>query len=99
MSSHPPATDASVVLSVAVGDAARRRFWRGLDELEPSTEAVDIFRAEAVRLRRRDFMKLMGASLALASAAGCSRRPLEKIVPFQNGRREHLRQAGFFCIG
>ncbi len=32
-------------------------------------------------LARRDFLKLMGASLALAGMAGC-RRPVEKIVPY-----------------
>jgi molybdopterin-containing oxidoreductase family iron-sulfur binding subunit len=34
---------------------------------------------------RRDFMKLMGASLALAGTAGCSRTPLEAIVPYRDG--------------
>lgn len=31
---------------------------------------------------RRDFLKLMGASIALTSAAGCIRRPAQKIVPY-----------------
>jgi MoCo/4Fe-4S cofactor protein with predicted Tat translocation signal len=31
---------------------------------------------------RREFLKLMGASLALTSAAGCIRRPVQKIVPY-----------------
>jgi len=31
---------------------------------------------------RREFLKLMGASAALATLAGCVRRPVQKIVPF-----------------
>jgi hypothetical protein len=33
---------------------------------------------------RRDFMKLMAASLALAGATGCSDRPDEKLIPYVN---------------
>jgi molybdopterin-containing oxidoreductase family iron-sulfur binding subunit len=33
-------------------------------------------------LSRRDFLQLMGASLALAGVAGCNRMPAEKIVPY-----------------
>ena len=36
---------------------------------------------------RRDFLKLMGASLAMASA-GCIRRPVEKIIPYNKGVEE-----------
>lgn len=39
-------------------------------------------------LSRRDFLKLMGASVVMASAAGCSRRPVEKIVPYLNKPEE-----------
>jgi MoCo/4Fe-4S cofactor protein with predicted Tat translocation signal len=31
---------------------------------------------------RRNFLKLMGASIALAGVTGCTRQPLEKIVPY-----------------
>ncbi|MBI4224644.1 MAG: hypothetical protein HY609_06880, partial [Deltaproteobacteria bacterium] len=37
---------------------------------------------------RREFLKLMGAALAMASAAGCARRPVEKIVPYLNKPEE-----------
>ncbi len=33
-------------------------------------------------LNRRDFLQVMGASLALAGLTGCVKRPLEKIVPY-----------------
>lgn len=31
---------------------------------------------------RREFLKLMGASFAMMSASACTRRPIEKIIPF-----------------
>ena len=37
---------------------------------------------------RRKFLKLMGASIALASATGCTRNPLEHIVPYQKQPEE-----------
>jgi Fe-S-cluster-containing dehydrogenase component len=39
-------------------------------------------------LSRRNFLKVMGASIALAGAAGCTRNPLEHIVPYQKQPEE-----------
>ncbi len=39
-------------------------------------------------LSRRKFLKLMGASVALASATACTRNPLEHIVPYQKQPEE-----------
>src|SRR3569623_746317 len=36
-------------------------------------------------IARREFLKLMSASLALAGVAGCTREPQEKILPYVNG--------------
>lgn len=44
--------------------------------------------AENEGLARRDFMKLMGASAMMASLAGCSRRPVQNIVPYVNNPEE-----------
>src|SRR5438309_772357 len=33
-------------------------------------------------LTRRDFLKLLGASAGVASLAGCTRMPAEKILPY-----------------
>jgi len=64
------------------------RLWRSLDEL-PAT--ADFARELARRFPhfvprfesdRREFLKLMGASLALAGLGACSREPQEKIVPY-----------------
>ena len=40
-------------------------------------------------VQRRTFLKLMGASLALAGAGACTRQPLEKIVPYVR-QPEHI---------
>ncbi len=69
--------------------------WRSLAELENSPRFAEIVDREFPRgagvyqdsgLSKRDFMKLMGASMALAGVglAGC-RRPEGYIVPFNKG--------------
>ncbi len=66
-----------------------RDYWRSLDELAESAEFKEFllreFPAGTVELgsglSRRNFLKMMGASFALAGLAAC-RRPAEKIVPY-----------------
>ena len=71
----------------ASGAASRRR---RATPVERSCRAAAASRACT---RRRDFMKLMGASLALAGG-GCARPPLETIVPYRDGpAQQTLRQA------
>jgi Fe-S-cluster-containing dehydrogenase component len=65
-------------------DRARLRFWRSLDELDGAAIAAVPADNLAPMLERRDFLKVMAASLAL-STAGCGRAPLEKIVPYRDG--------------
>ena len=52
----------------------------------PPLRTIDEFTAGAAgwpdELSRRKFIKLMGASIALASATGCTRQPPENIVPY-----------------
>ena len=43
---------------------------------------------ETDTVARRDFLKLMGASIALTSAAGCIRRPVQKIIPYSKQPEE-----------
>jgi molybdopterin-containing oxidoreductase family iron-sulfur binding subunit len=65
-------------------------FWRTLDELADDPAFVEQLynefpsEVEAISdpVERRTFLKLMGASLALAGAGACTRQPLEKIVPY-----------------
>ncbi|HWS70888.1 MAG TPA: TAT-variant-translocated molybdopterin oxidoreductase, partial [Thermoanaerobaculia bacterium] len=65
-------------------------YWRSLDELARSGEEFDEFfdrefPQQAIPLTkgvdRRDFVRLMGASVAMAGLAAC-RQPAETIVPY-----------------
>ncbi|HYH09946.1 MAG TPA: TAT-variant-translocated molybdopterin oxidoreductase [Thermoanaerobaculia bacterium] len=74
-----------------VGDLRGKEFWRSLEELSRSDVFDDFFTQEfpqqAIPLQkganRRDFMKLMGASVAMAGLAAC-RQPADAIVPYVN---------------
>jgi molybdopterin-containing oxidoreductase family iron-sulfur binding subunit len=65
-------------------------YWRNLDELADTAEFHEWIQREYPSqvdrlidpLTRRNFLRLMGASLALAGLAGCSRAPSETIVPY-----------------
>jgi MoCo/4Fe-4S cofactor protein with predicted Tat translocation signal len=69
-------------------------FWRSLDELQEADAFQELLAREFPSLlplaqdveSRRNFLKLLGASLALAGvsagASGCARRPEETIVPY-----------------
>ncbi len=68
-----------------------RLYWRSLEELADSEEFREMLHREFPvgacdpddSLSRRNFLKLMGASLALAGATGgCWKQPEEKIVPY-----------------
>lgn len=61
--------------------AAHERFWRSLAEANGEHEAPLSF----VQRERRRFVQTLGAAIALASVPGCSRPPLEKIVPYRDG--------------
>ena len=71
------------------------QFWRtlaekngaNLDELvgdEFASRLPESFDA----VERREFLKLMGASLALAGMAGCTRQPAEQILPYSRQPEE-----------
>ncbi|MFZ3214310.1 MAG: TAT-variant-translocated molybdopterin oxidoreductase [Terriglobales bacterium] len=65
-------------------------YWRSLEELAEEPGFDDVLHREFPRLAsewpegcsRRDFLRLAGASLALAGLAGCTKQPLEPIVPY-----------------
>jgi molybdopterin-containing oxidoreductase family iron-sulfur binding subunit len=76
-----------------------REYWRSLDELAQTPEFVDYLEREFPRqagewhpsdnVGRRQFLKLMAASLALAGAVGCkTRQPPETIVPYVRAPEE-----------
>ena len=64
--------------------------WRSLEELADDPAFRERLQnefpsqVEAIEdpVERRTFLKLMSASLALAGMAGCTRQPVEKIVPY-----------------
>src|ERR1700759_5604124 len=67
------------------------RLWRSLDELAQTPAFEEMLHREFPEnasewtgdgTSRRSFLKLMGASLALAGLASCTRKPDEAIVPY-----------------
>jgi MoCo/4Fe-4S cofactor protein with predicted Tat translocation signal len=64
------------------------QYWRSLEELAETPEFEQFLqdefpnRATLLPLDRRSFLKVMGASLALAGLAGCRYQRQEKIIPF-----------------
>ena len=66
-----------------------QEYWRSLDELAQTEEFATMVQREfpehASELKdpvsRRNFLKLMSASLALGGVSGCTIQPTEKIVP------------------
>ena len=69
------------------GDAPR--FWRSLDELHQSGEFQRELHREFTddagvldEVSRRGFLKLLGASAALAGMTGCTKLPVETIMPY-----------------
>ena len=70
--------------------AKGKKFWRSLDELANTPEfqaAVEREFPSAAQewvdpVSRRGFLKLMGASMALAGLAGCTKQPDEPIYPY-----------------
>lgn len=66
-------------------------YWRSMDQLADTEEFQSFMEKEfpqhveevkANPVSRRKFLKLMGASIALAGAAACTRQPSEKIIPY-----------------
>jgi molybdopterin-containing oxidoreductase family iron-sulfur binding subunit len=74
--------------------ARGRDYWRSLDDLAATPEFQDLLEREFPRQAvgwsededpvegRRNFLKLMGASLALAGMTACTRQPTEHIMPY-----------------
>ena len=71
-----------------------RVFWRSLEELAEDPEFVAFLESEfptsaPTEVDRRTFLKLMGASLALAGlSSACTRQPTEQIFPYTRAPEE-----------
>jgi molybdopterin-containing oxidoreductase family iron-sulfur binding subunit len=68
-----------------------KQYWRTLEELAGDPSFEELLQREFPRqapsewdesVDRRDFLKLMGASLALAGLSGCGRVPEQYLVPY-----------------
>jgi molybdopterin-containing oxidoreductase family iron-sulfur binding subunit len=73
-----------------LGALTGKKYWRSLEELADRDEFQKLVEREFPEnasewndpAGRRKFLKLMGASLALAGLAGCTRQPTERIAPY-----------------
>ena len=87
--SHARSTDISA-LRARVEGTRGREYWRSLEALAGTPEFRDYLHREFPEnasewldpVGRRGFLKLMGASLALAGVSACTRQPDEMIVPY-----------------
>jgi molybdopterin-containing oxidoreductase family iron-sulfur binding subunit len=67
-----------------------REYWRSLESLAETPEFKEFLHREFPQnasewldpVGRRSFLKLMGASLALAGVSACTRQPNEELVPY-----------------
>ena len=79
----------------ATGQMAKKKtshYWQSLEDTNHPSLPDKEFASTPLgfaenTIERRDFLKLMGASLALASTS-CIRRPIEKIVPYAHRPEE-----------
>jgi molybdopterin-containing oxidoreductase family iron-sulfur binding subunit len=73
-----------------LSEARGPQYWRTLDELAQTPEFAEMLHREfpkhasewTDKSSRRDFMKIMGASMALAGLSACTKMPLQAIVPY-----------------
>src|SRR6201997_5548617 len=73
-----------------VAETKGPEYWRSLEELAGSPDFQEMLHREFPKgasewvdaVSRRGFLKLMGASLALAGMTACTKQPLEPIVPY-----------------
>ncbi len=72
------------------------KYWRSLEELAATEDFQEFLHQEFPRqafpaphsVNRREFLRLMSASLALAGLSACTRPPNEKIVPYVKAPEE-----------
>jgi molybdopterin-containing oxidoreductase family iron-sulfur binding subunit len=73
-----------------LAEAKGPKYWRTLEELSQQPAFGEMLEREFPRqasewvdpVSRRTFLKLAGASMALAGLAGCTKQPLEEILPY-----------------
>jgi len=73
-----------------LAEAKSPEYWRSLEELAGTPEFREMMHREFPKgasewldtFSRRGFLQLMGASLAMAGMTGCTKMPIEEIVPY-----------------
>src|ERR1041385_4156298 len=83
------------VLAEQISQADEKTSPRGQPELTKTSDFMEHLEKEYPRhaqtvhnLNRRDFLKLLSASLALTGLSACVPQPTEKIVPYVNAPQE-----------
>src|SRR5512147_2184375 len=85
-----PASADVEALRQKLAQAKGPKFWRTLEEYADQQAFGELLEREFPRgasewldpVSRRNFLKLAGASMALAGLAGCTKQPLEQILPY-----------------
>src|SRR4051812_20491038 len=87
---------AELVSIDAALQSGERPFWRSLDELAGTRRYKKFLHdefpagsdAESSGVSRRDVLKLMAASAALAGLSACTKLPTQKIIPYVRAPEE-----------
>jgi molybdopterin-containing oxidoreductase family iron-sulfur binding subunit len=87
---HPPSSILNPRSSILDPRPSGKQYWRSLEELADTEEFQDLLHREFPEnaaewndpVGRRKFLKLMGASFALAGLTACTRQPTEYIAPY-----------------
>jgi MoCo/4Fe-4S cofactor protein with predicted Tat translocation signal len=85
-----PAGLSRAAVETQIAQTTGPQYWRSLEELAGSPAFQEMLHREFPKgasewvesVSRRGFLQLMGASLALAGMTGCTKLPLEPIVPY-----------------
>ncbi len=75
-----------------------KEYWRSVEEFVDAPEFEEFVKQEYPQhaeewdssLSRRNFIKVMGASLAFAGLSGCVIQPAEKIIPYVRANEDQL---------
>src|SRR5436190_14017984 len=84
--------------------SSSKQYWRSLEELADSPVFEEFVRREFPQqaeewnnpVERRTFLKLMGASLALAGLSGCVIQSPEKVIPYVRQPEEETPGKGIY---
>src|SRR5256885_1406536 len=90
----------------ATAGGSDKKYWRSLEELADSPVFEEFVRREFPQaaeewndpIERRTFLKVMGASLALAGLSGCVIQPPEKVIPYVKQPEEETPGQGLFFV-